>query len=48
MKVVGIRDVISHSDVEVPTGSVFKSKQVKAHGVANYILTLSAKQISEV
>jgi hypothetical protein len=43
MKVIGIRDVVEHSDVAVPTTNVFQSKLVKSHGVANYVITLGPK-----
>ena len=44
MKVTGIRDVIQHSDVQVPTKDYFTTKTVKRHGVANYIFTLGRRQ----
>jgi hypothetical protein len=46
LKVVGIRDVVEHTDVEVPSGTLFKTKIVKRHAVANYVFTLGAKEDS--
>jgi len=44
MKLVGVRDVVEHSDVTIPTTNVFTSKMVKLHSVANYIFTFEAKK----
>lgn len=43
-KVVAIRDVIEHKDVQVPTSSNFMTKTIRKHSVANYIFTLGSKE----
>jgi alpha-galactosidase len=40
-KVTGIRDVLAHADVAVPTNNLFVTKTVKMHGVAHYVFTLA-------
>ena len=39
MKVVGIRDVLEHANVELPKTDTFTSKAVKKHAVAAYVLS---------
>jgi hypothetical protein len=48
LKVIGIRDVVGHSEVTLPTSNVFQTKTVKPHGVANYVLTLDLKEINAI
>ncbi len=43
MKVVGIRDVIAHADVAVPTSLNFTTKAIKKRAVGNYVFTLGPK-----
>jgi hypothetical protein len=43
MKVVAIRDVIEHKDIQIPSGTSFTTKSVKRHAVATYVFTLAQK-----
>ena len=43
MKVVAIRDVIEHKDIQVPSGASFTTKSIKKHAVSAYIFSLASK-----
>ena len=44
MKITGIRDVVEHKDMPLPSTSYFTTKIVKRHAVANYVFTLAPKE----